>query len=233
MVSRREAERLIERGEVTVNGRVVDDPALAIDPERDRIEVRGRRVKLEAPLYRLLLKPRMCLSSLEEKSDAQGRKRASLARYVSDRALPWIVVGPLDYPSEGVLLLTTDGALAERISKQKNRLPMTYHVKFQGEVGEREIERLLRGFQVDGRPVKPSLVIPLARTEGKNYWVEMVVREFRPRALRVAGEVIRRRVLKISRTKFGDLSFEGLKMGGSRELNAREVAALQRAAGLR
>jgi len=232
VVSRREAERAIKAGVVRVNGRVCTDPATEVESPGDRVEFDGRRVKPEAPLYRILLKPRECLSTLVEKKDDQGRQRPTLRKYLRDADMPWVVVGPLDYQSEGVLLLTTDGSLAEVLSKRKARLMMTYHVKFQGAVEEEQLGRLLRGFRVDGRLVTPEAVFPLAST-GRNTWVELKVKEIRPRALHAAGELIRRRVLKISRTEFGALSFEGLKMGGHRDLNAKEVASLKKSVGLR
>ena len=237
-VSRREAERLIAEGAVRVNGRLVTELGLQVDPEHDRIELQGKRVKLDAPIYRLLLKPRECLSVLESPRDEAGRKRPSLERYLKDKEPGWIVVGPLDFGSEGVLLITSDGALAERIVKGPPGrklgcpIPMTYHLKFQGLVGESEVQRIVQGWRFEGRLVKPEGVFPLATT-GKNTWIEVVVHELRPRALRALGDLMRMQVLKISRVKFGEFSFEGLKMGGWRDLNDKDVAKLLRATGLR
>ena len=91
--------------------------------------------------------------------------------------------------------------------------------------------RLARGWKWDGRLVKPSFVEPIATTE-KNTWVEMVVAESRARVLKAAGEAIRHSVLKISRVKLGPIRFEGLKMGGFRDLTKLELKALLRDAGL-
>ncbi|MCG5055843.1 MAG: hypothetical protein KA712_23035 [Myxococcales bacterium] len=237
-VSRREAERLIAAGAVRVNGKLVTELGVQVDPDRDRVELQGKRIKLDAPLYRLLLKPRECLSVLESPRDEDGRKRPSLERYLKDKEPGWIVVGPLDFGSEGMLLITSDGALAERIVKgipgrrSGTPLTMTYHLKFQGLLSEDQIAQLGKGWRFEGRLIKPEGVYPLATT-GKNMWVEIVVKELRPRALRAVGERLRLSVLKISRVKFGDFSFEGLKMGEFRDLNDKEVAQLQRAAGLR
>ena len=130
MASRREAERLIAAGEVTVNGVVVTAPATQVDPDRDRVELRGRRVYDEVPQYRILLKPRGCLSTIKErkttetvKGKAREKIRPSIRKYLSDADLPWKVVGPLDFPSEGVVLLTTDGDLAEPRGKETQCKP--------------------------------------------------------------------------------------------------------------
>jgi pseudouridine synthase len=140
------------------------------------------------------------------------------------------VVAPLDFPAEGVVLLTTDGELAQTMSK-KGRVPMTYHLKLQGLVGDDALTRLQRGWRWEGRPVKPETIDKLAATE-RNTWIEMVVAESRPRALKAAGDLIRHSVLKISRIRMGGLSFEGLAMGGWRDLTKAEIGDLRRRAGL-
>jgi 16S rRNA U516 pseudouridylate synthase RsuA-like enzyme len=108
---------------------------------------------------------------------------------------------------------------------------MTYHLKFQGKVADEEVARLLRGWKWDGRPVRPTRVEAIATT-GKNTWVEMVVAESRPRVLKAAGELIRHTLLKISRVRLGEISFEGLKMGGFRDVTKKEVKSLLHDAGL-
>jgi 23S rRNA pseudouridine2605 synthase len=191
----------------------------------DRVEVEGRRVVADTPIYRLLLKPRACLATL-----AKDTKRPTLARYVRDAEPGLQVVAPLDFPAEGVILLTNDGALAQAMTKS-GKVPMTYHLKLQGIVGDDEVERLLKGWRWEGRVVKPASVGRLAVTE-KNTWVEMVVSEARPRALKGGGDVIRHSLLKISRIRLGGLSFEGLAMGEWRDLSKSEAADLRRRAGV-
>jgi 23S rRNA pseudouridine2605 synthase len=222
--SRRRAEALIASGAVRVNGVVVSTLGTNVNEARDRIEVDGRRVTVEAPIYRLLLKPRACLASL-----APTGARPTLARYLRDAEPGWQVAAPLDFPAEGVVLVTSDGELAQAIARSK--VPMTYHVKLQGLVGDNDVERLARGWRWEGRPVKPTSVEQLAVTE-KNSWVEMVVAETRPRALKAAGDLIRHSVLKLSRVRLGNLSFEGLKMGDWRDLTKSEIADLRKRAGL-
>ena len=108
---------------------------------------------------------------------------------------------------------------------------MTYHLKLQGAVGEEELTRLAKGWRWEQIPVKPLAVESLATT-GKNTWIQMVVPEIRPRALKAAGDLLRHSVLKISRVRLGRISFEGLEMGGWRDLSKSEVAELRESAGL-
>ena len=224
--SRRQAETLIRTGAVSVNGQAVTALGSTIDPGSDRVQVNGRRVYVEKPIYRLLLKPRACLATLQSSGN-----RTTLLRFLRDPEPGLQVVAPLDYPAEGVVLLTSDGALAQAMSKRSQRVLMTYHLKLQGQVGDDAITRLLRGWRWENRPVRPEAVAPLATT-GKNTWIEMVVAETRPRALKAAGDLIRHSLLKISRVRLGGLSFEGLPLGGWRELSKVEVADLRRRAGL-
>jgi len=108
---------------------------------------------------------------------------------------------------------------------------MGYHLKFQGSVGAAELERLRKGWKWNGRMVRPFTVEALATT-AKNTWIEMAIAESRPRVLKVAGEMIRKSLLKVSRVRLGNMSFEGLKMGEGRDLTKSEIAALRRAAGI-
>jgi len=221
---------MIRAGEVTVGGAVVTELGISVDAQHDRVEVHGKRVRPEEPQYRLILKPRACLATLTKPAEGAA-DRATLARFIPDVEIGWTVVAPLDFLAEGVMLMTTDGALAARMSRGGGHVPMTYHLKFQGKIGEDETARLLRGWKWEGRPVRPTKVVAIATT-GKNTWVEMVVAESRPRVLKSAGELIRHTLLKISRIRLGDLSFEGLKMGGFRDVTKKEIKSLLQDAGL-
>jgi len=226
VASRRRAEELITGGKVRVNGELVTALGTQVGA-RDRVDIEGRRIRAETPVYRVLLKPRQCLATL-----ARAEKgRSTLARFIPDVESGWKVVAPLDYPAEGVVLLTTDGALAEKMSRGGGRIAMTYHLKMQGAVNADALAQLRKGWKFEGRPVKPSAVEALA-TSGRNTWIEVTVPESRPRVLKAAGEYIRHSLLKISRVRLGPVSFEGLKMGGWRDLTKGEINALRRGAGL-
>jgi 23S rRNA pseudouridine2605 synthase len=226
VASRRRAEQLIASGSVTVNGQVVTTPGVLVK-SRDRVEVDGKRVIRLDPVYRVLLKPRECLATLGKMGD-----RTTLKRFVQNPEPGLAVVAPLDYPAEGVVLLTTDGELAAAMAKRGQKVPMTYHLKFQGKVGDEQLTRLARGWTWEQIAVKPTAVTALATT-GKNTWVEMVVTEMRPRALKAGGDVIRHSLLKVSRERLGNVSFEGLKMGDWRDLSKGEVRDLRTRAGVR
>jgi 23S rRNA pseudouridine2605 synthase len=227
VASRRAAEKLIAEGKVKVNGEVVSALGTQVNERKDRVELEGKRLRPELPQYRLLLKPRSCLATLNPPEE----DRATLAEFVEDKEVGWKVVAPLDYPAEGVLLLTTDGELAERMSRGGGKVPMGYHLKLQGSVGAADLERLRKGWKWEGRMIRPLTVNALATT-GKNTWIEMSIAETRPRVLKVAGEMIRKSLLKVSRVRLGTMSFEGLKMGEGRDLTKAEIAALRRAAGI-
>lgn len=226
VASRRRAEQLIASGSVTVNGQVVTTPGVLVK-SRDRVEVDGKRVIRLDPVYRVLLKPRECLATLGKMGD-----RATLKRYLQNPEPGLAVVAPLDYRAEGVVLLTTDGELAAAMAKRGQKVPMTYHLKFQGKVGDEQLTRLASGWKWEQIAVKPTAVTALATT-GKNTWVEMVVTEMRPRALKAGGDVIRHSLLKISRVRLGNVSFEGLKMGDWRDLSKGEIRDLRSRAGVK
>lgn len=232
--SRRRAEQLIAAGDVRVNGVVVTTLGTTVG-SKDTVEVEGKRVVAASPVYRLMLKPRGCLSTLVPHAKAD---RPTLVRYLRAAEPGLQVVAPLDFLAEGVVLLTTDGDLAQAITKGRAgkgakapNVPMTYHLKLQGLVKDEDLGRLLKGWRWEGRPVRPMTVSPLAATE-KNTWIEMVVAETRPRALKGGCEWIRHTLLKISRVRFGGLSFEGLAMGGWRDLSKSEINDLRKRAGL-
>jgi 23S rRNA pseudouridine2605 synthase len=226
--SRRQAEHLISSGAVRVNGVVVGTLGATVGA-KDHVEVDGKRVMPDAPIYRLMLKPRLCLSTLVPHQKAD---RTTLAKYLRGAEPGLQVVAPLDFLAEGVVLLTTDGELAQAITKGKpGKVPMTYHLKLQGMVKDEDLGRLLKGWRWEGRPIKPMTVAPLATTE-KNTWIEMVVAETRPRALKGGCEWVKHSLLKISRVRLGGLSFEGLAMGGWRDLSKSEIKDLRKRAGL-
>jgi 23S rRNA pseudouridine2605 synthase len=224
--SRRAAEHLIATGAVKVNGVVVNTLGSSVGG-KDWVEVNGRHVVPEVPIYRLMLKPRACLSTLSKTGD-----RPTLAQYLKGAEPGLQVVAPLDFPAEGVVLLTTDGELAQAITKGKpGNVLMTYHLKLQGMVKDQDLGRLLKGWRFEGREVKPVTISPLATTE-KNTWIEMIVAETRPRALKGGCEWVKHSLLKISRVRLGGLSFEGLAMGGWRDLSKSEIGDLRKRAGL-
>ena len=155
IASRRKAEEMIAAGRVTMNGKVVTEQGTKADPERDEICVDGKR--LERPqglVYFLLNKPKGYVTTV---SDPQGRPTVmDLLPKRGERVYP---VGRLDYASEGLLLMTNDGALAQKLTKAASHVPKTYLVKISGRPDAKAVERLRTGITIemgDGRRVKTS-----------------------------------------------------------------------------
>ena len=196
-----------QRARLRVNGVAVTAPAPASIRPSDRVDVDGRRVCAESPIYRLMLKPRACLATLATE------RRAPDAGALPRDAEPGLqVVAPLDFPAEGVVLLTTDGELAQAISKRAARGgPDDLPPEAAGD-GQRGRHRRLLAAGVGGAAGQPDGDGP-ARDDRQEHLDRDGRRRGAPRALKAAGDLIRHSVLKISRMRLGGLSFEGLKMG--------------------
>jgi 23S rRNA pseudouridine2605 synthase len=227
LASRRHAEELIAAGEVTVNGQVVTEPGTKADPARDHIKVRGRLLNPllvgQHKVYVLLNKPKGYLSSV---SDPAGR---SLVTDLIPKSLGKVhPVGRLDFNTEGLLLLTNDGALTNYITSARNKVSKVYEVKVKGVPPEDAIERLRRGIRLDdsGRTA-PAQIKKLDET-GANAWFEVVLHEGRNQQIRRMFDEIGHSVLKLRRTRIGQIRDERLKPGAWRHLTPTEVASLMR-----
>jgi 23S rRNA pseudouridine2605 synthase len=213
---------------VTLNGDVVRELGTKADVEQDVICVDGAAIaKPEKLLYFMLNKPKGYVTTV---SDPEGRPTVVdiLGKSVG-RVYP---VGRLDYASEGLLLLTNDGALAERMMKAGSHMPKTYLVKVSGKPGENRIERLRAGVVIeleDGRRVKTSPAKIRLFEDGENPWYEVVLIEGRNRQIRRMFERVGHLVEKIRRVRMGPLVLD-LEPGRFRALTAKEVQQLKRAA---
>ncbi len=224
IASRRKAEELIRQGRVTVNGQLVTTLGTKVDPEVDVVRVNGRRLRAQTPLFYILLhKPRGYVTTCQ---DEKGRPTvfALLKRYPG-RLFP---VGRLDFNSEGVLLLTNDGALAERLLHPRYRVPRVYLVKVQGIVSEKELERLRRGVMLEDGKTLPARVEIVRRAE-KSCWLRITLFEGRHRQVhrmlqRCGGHTVKR----LMRVAMGPLTLAGLAPGHFRHLEPFEVARLRR-----
>ena len=237
VASRRKAELLIASGHVAVNGQVVTELGSKADPDRDHIRVDGKLLHgPERHLYLMLNKPRGYVTTL---ADPEGRPTImELVRDLGARVYP---VGRLDYLSEGLLLLTNDGGLAQRLMHASSHVPKTYLVKVGGKPGERDIARLRAGIllpppvakkgqpRIRERPVKTaSARIKLLR-DAPNPWYEVTLFEGRYRQIRRMFEQIGHHVEKIRRVRYGPLELN-VEPGTFRKLNPEEVARLKTAA---
>jgi 23S rRNA pseudouridine2605 synthase len=229
VAARRKAEELIARGRVTVNGRVANELGVKVDPERDQIRVDGKVVQVETRVYFVLNKPDGVVCSAEGTQDAEGRPTVlSLLPTVTQRIYP---VGRLDYHTRGVLILTNDGDLAAALTHPRHKVTKTYHVKFQGRLGEAELAALGQGITLDdGVVTRPAEEISIIKETETNTWVQITLRQGLNRQVRRMGDAIGHPVLKLIRVAVGPVNADGLEDGEFRPLTPTEVYDLMAAA---
>jgi 23S rRNA pseudouridine2605 synthase len=221
--SRRQAEKLMTEGRVVVNGTVVTELGTKADLETDHIKVDGKL--LHAPkrlLYLALNKPRGTVTTV---SDPEGRETVmDLMRGVKDRVYP---VGRLDYHSEGLLLMTNDGDLANRIMSSRTHLTKVYLVKVTGELPEEDAQRFRDGVPLSGRRTLPAQ-LKLIRP-GDNPWYEVRITEGRNNQIRMMFKHFGKLVEKLRRVRIGPLELGPIKPAEFRYLSDDEIKKLKRA----
>jgi len=221
IASRRKAEELILGGRVRVNGRIVQELGTRADPETDKVEVDGRRIVAEKPVYLLLHKPRGVVSTM---SDPQGRPTIrDLVQNIPARVFP---VGRLDYHTSGALFLTNDGDFADGLLHPRRDVPKTYVVKVAGRMKEEDLVRWAEGVELEDGKTRPAEVHFL-RHEGDKTWFEITIYEGRNQQIRRMGEATGFRVMRLARIAFADISTENLPPGALRELSRDELRVLR------
>jgi pseudouridine synthase len=223
ITSRRQAEQMIVQGLVSVNGQVVTKLGTKIDPDKDVVFCQGERVGRPPQKFTtiLLYKPKGCLSTL---SDPQGRPTVKqLIAGIPQRLFP---VGRLDFNSEGLLLLTNDGELAQALIHPRHQVEKLYLVKLQGIPDHTKIKRLRQGIKLKQGRTAPARVNMLTTTKS-NCWLEIVLREGKNRQIRRMAEAIGHNVLKLKRVGLAFLDLEGLAPGQYRLLSSQETEALK------
>ncbi|WP_419779570.1 pseudouridine synthase [Maridesulfovibrio sp.] len=226
--SRRGADELVQKGKVKINGQLADSPGIQVDPENDRVEVNGKLVqhdKKSDDLYILLHKT---IETVTTAKDPQGRKTVLdllPADIVKRRVFP---VGRLDFYSEGLLLLTTDGELCNRMTHPKWHLPKIYHVTIRGKLSEKEILIIENGMYLED---KDELLAPVkikALSEiGDTTKYEMELRQGINRQIRRMFSEFDKTILRLKRVRQGRVELGNLKPGKWRELNAKELTLLK------
>ena len=221
VASRRAAEEIIRAGRVEVNGQVVTEMGVKIDPDRDVVRVDGRTVQVETVLVTIMLhKPSgyVCTTRYP-----QGRRVVTeLLGQRKERLYP---VGRLDYDATGLLLLTNDGELAYRLTHPSFLVLRTYRVTVTGEVSRETLRQLAAGVELDGRTVYPEVAV--IKREPEKTVLEITVHEGRYHLIKRLMEQVGHPVMKLKRIAFGPLKLEGLPRGTFRELTGREVQALK------
>lgn len=225
--SRRGAEDLMAAGGVTVNGIVIREPGAKIDPENDVVEVGGVRVGVAiGRMYVILNKPAGFVSTL---ADPQDRRTIAELMPETDRRL--FNVGRLDMDTTGLLLLTDDGELAHRLMHPRYHVSKEYVATVSGRPAEETLKLLRDGIELDDGPTAPA-EISAERLGDTTSVVRLVIREGRKRQVRRMFGAVGHRVLALHRVRFGPISLGDLPFGQTRELTARETAALIENAGL-
>ncbi len=227
--SRREAEKVVAEGRVTVNGDVASGVML-VDPESDAIRVDGRALPPEPEkLYYLLYKPKGVIVTRE---DPKGRPSIfSLLGNLGDNVE---AVGRLDFDTEGALLLTNDGALAHALTHPRKGVPKRYLAKVYRTPDEKDLNALRTGVYLDDGRTAPALVRIKSRTDTENTWLEITVTEGRNRLVRRMLGALGHPVSKLRRESFATISIRGMERGQVRPLTGEEVRRLHdMAAGVR
>ena len=221
VAARRRAEEMIVAGRVAVNGRVVTELGTKVNPAVDVIQVDGRPLgQPETPVYFLVNKPRGVLSAAR---DVRGR--TTVVDLVKHRARLY-PVGRLDLDSEGLILLTNDGALAFRLTHPRFEHEKEYRVLVAGHPDEEALEQLRRGVELEGGRTRPAQVKVEQETD-QGTWLRIVLREGRKRQIRRMIEAVGYYVLRLIRVRIGPLRLGALKPGCYRPLTSREVRALR------
>lgn len=222
LASRRRAESLIQAGQVTVNGQVVRTMGLCVDPSRDHVKVNGQHVKPAPPdVFVIMNKPAGYVSTM---ADPLHRPTvADLLERVRVRVFP---VGRLDYDSEGLLLFTNNGAIAQACLHPRYHVSKTYLVKVKGVLSEEELSSLERGVVLEDGPTAAATVKKVRKVD-VNSWLEMTIYEGRKHQVKRMFEAVGHQVLKLKRIRFGPLTLGDLSLGESRYLTDREANALR------
>ena len=223
--SRTEARRWIHQGRVRVNGAVVENPDAWVDMERDRVRFDDQPLQRRARVYLLLYKPKGYLTTYK---DPEGRP--TVYDLITDVDTFISPVGRLDLDTSGLLLMTNDTQLAERVTNPDSHLPKTYLVKASKRLTDEQLQQLRDGITLTDGPTRPAEVTRL-RDSGKYTHFEITITEGRNRQVRRMVEALDAVVLKLVRVQLGPLRIGTLQIGKWRNLTADEIASLVGAGG--
>lgn len=216
--SRRKADELIENGQVTINGHKVYEMGTRLDPSQDVVKVSGKVIKEKNHfVYFIFNKPTQVLTSM---GDPSGRATVAdyFAEYKKHRLFP---VGRLDWDSEGLLIMTNDGAYSQKVTHPKEEIPKSYLVKINSPLSPANIEKLKRGVSIAGGGKVKAKHIASVKKSGAgtdNHWVSITITEGKNRQVRKMFEKIGIDVLKLRRVSIGKLKLGSLKKGEIRQI---------------
>ncbi len=221
VASRRKAEELIQQGRVSVDGTTVTTMGLKIDPSNHRITIDGKPLSPhERNIYILLNKPAGYVTTLH---DPQGRPIVtSLLHEIKTRVFP---VGRLDLNTEGALILTTDGDLAQKIQHPSFEINKTYVATVERHPSTKNLMQLERGIKLEGHTTWPAMIKVLSKSP-RDTTIEIVIHEGKKRQVRKMFDAIGHKVLHLKRTAYGRLKLADLPTGKYRKLNTRDLALI-------
>jgi len=225
--SRRNAEELIAQGLVRVNGEIVKELGLRIDPSKDTVTVDGRKARAKPFKYAVLHKPVKVVSS---RTDPEGRP--TVIDMLPDMGVQLSPVGRLDYDASGLVLLTNDGEAAMAMTHPSFKTHRIYIVKVKGQPDEKDLEKLRRGVYLDdGVKTLPAKVQRIEfRTKGEkvsaNTWLKFILHEGRNRQIKRMCLAVRHPVLRIQRVEMGPLKLGNLPVGAWRYATKEEIKTL-------
>jgi len=223
--SRRKADELIAQGMVKVNGQVVTELGLKINPSRDKVFVNDRQaVNLDRLVYIIFNKPKDCITTA---SDERGRMTVMDYVKVRERIFP---IGRLDRNTTGVLLLTNDGELANRLMHPRHEIKKAYKATLDKAFSTEDAHKMEQGIRLYDGKTAPAEVYTV--TGGKNKIIGVIIHEGKNRQVHRMFEALGFEVEKLDRVAYADLSYEGLARGGWRYLSKGELRNLKKLAGL-
>ncbi|AGB18955.1 pseudouridine synthase [Thermoanaerobacterium thermosaccharolyticum] len=221
IASRRKSEQLILDGKIKVNGTVIKNLGIKIDPDKDIVEYDGRVVaKVQHNIYIMLNKPTGFITTVK---DQFGRPSVLDIIKIKDRIYP---VGRLDYDTSGLLLLTNDGDIANKLMHPKHEIDKVYIAKIRGIPDDKDLDRFRNGLLLDNR-LTAKAKIEILKKINNDALVKIVIHEGRNRQIRRMCELIGHPVMTLKRIKIGDLELGNLKVGQWRYLSGEEVQYLK------
>jgi 23S rRNA pseudouridine2605 synthase len=222
ITSRRKAEALIIAGRVSVNGQIVKELGVQVSP-KDRVEVDGVPIEQEAPVYYMLYKPRGVISAVSD--DKKRKVVLDFFVEVPERLYP---IGRLDYDTSGLLLLTNDGDLSQKLMHPKHEVDKVYVAKVKGIAEKKQLLPLSRGIRIEGKKTAPARFEILSTDAAtQTSIVQLTIHEGRNHQVKNMLKAVGLPVQKLKREMYGTLTLAGLRPGQYRELTKKEVNELR------
>ena len=225
--SRRKADDLILSGEVSVNGEVASELGTVIDTETDIVKLRGKAVNPEQKRYLILNKPKLYITAIGDGEDDK-RTIQELIEDIPERVYP---VGRLDYDVEGLLILTNDGELANRIHHPRYELSKLYRAQVKGKISEAAERKMREGLELEDGFAKPDKV-KVVKSGAESSTVEIAFHEGRNHLVKRFFNELGNPVKRLQRISVGPINLGGLEKGKWRDLDGREIERLNNALGL-